>query len=262
VATLAEAKAALAEMMQDGKFGTGARTVVIEEFLFGEEFSYMAFVHGEQVYPMALAQDHKRAYDGDKGPNTGGMGAYSPVPQIDADTLAQATDIMRRTAAAMVKEGRSFTGFLFGGLIATSDGPKVIEFNARFGDPETEVLLPRLSSDLYTILTTILQGEAPEITWSEDIAMGVILASEGYPDEPITGAAITGLDSLLPDTRLFHCGTSLQNGTCTTAGGRVLMLVRTGADFPSVRDALYQEVDKIKCAHLFCRRDIGWRVLK
>ena len=258
-----EAKAALREMMEDNKFGNAGDKVVIEEFLEGEEFSFMAFVVGEKVYPMEPARDYKRAYDNDKGANTGGMGAYSPTPLIDTATINEAIEkTLVRTAKAMVQEGCPFTGFLFGGLIATKDGIKVIEFNARFGDPEAEVLLPRLQGDFYEILQTLLKGGEPELSWTEDVSVGVILASEGYPEAPITGYAITGFENLESETIVFHCGTAIKDGEYVTNGGRVLMLVRTANNFETARADVYKEVEKIKCSHMFHRADIATRVVE
>jgi len=257
-----EAKTALQEMMQDSKFGNAGSTVVIEEFMQGEEFSFMAFVVGEKVYPMELTRDYKRAYDDDKGPNTGGMGQYSPVPLIDEATINEAIEqTLLRTAKAMVQEGCPFTGFLFGGLIATKDGVKVIEFNARFGDPEAEVLLPRLNGDLYEILQTLLKGGDPTFSWTKDAAVGVILASEGYPEAPVTGHKITGFKDLDAETLIFHCGTALsKDGEYVTNGGRVLMLVRKAKDIATARADVYKEVEKIKCSHMFYRKDIAEKV--
>ncbi|MCL2285589.1 MAG: phosphoribosylamine--glycine ligase [Firmicutes bacterium] len=254
-----DAKTALYEMMEDSKFGSAGNMVVIEEFLKGEEFSFMAFVVGENVYPMELARDYKRAYDGDKGPNTGGMGQYSPVPQISMATINEAIEMtLVRTAKAMVQEGCPFTGFLFGGLMATNDGVKVIEFNARFGDPEAEVLLPRLDGDLYEILQTLLHSGEPVFGWTNDAAVGVILASEGYPEAPVTGHVITGLEDMCAETLVFHCGTALNSsGQYVTNGGRVLMIVRKAKGFAAARAGVYREVEKIKCSHMFYRKDIA-----
>jgi len=253
-----EAEIALQEMMQDSKFGKAGSTVVIEEYLEGEEFSFMAFVAGEKVYPMELSRDYKRAYDGDQGPNTGGMGVYSPVPLIDAATTKTALEeVLQKAAHAMVQEGCSFTGFLYGGLMATKDGVKTIEFNARFGDPEAEVLLPRLDGDLYEILQNLLDGKEPVFSWTNDVTVGVILASEGYPDAPITGHPIAGFDELEADTLVFHCGTTIKNGEYVTNGGRVLILVRRAKNFPTARADVYREVAKINCSHMFHRTDIA-----
>jgi len=256
---ITEAKAALHEMMEASKFGNAGNSVVIEEFLEGEEFSFIAFVMGENVYPMETARDYKRAYDNDKGANTGGMGAYSPTHKIPTTAIDEAVKkILQRTATAMVQEGCPFTGFLFGGLIATKDGVKVIEFNARFGDPEAEVLLPRLEGDFYQILQDLLNGNEPKFSWTKDVSVGVIFASEGYPEAPITGHAITGLDSLDSKTILFHCGTTLRNGEYITNGGRVLMLVRLAKDLTTARQDVYNEAKKISCPHMFYRTDIAY----
>ena len=253
----AEALETLHEMMIKGGFGEANRRVVIEEFMAGEEFSFMALVAGEKVYPMEIAQDHKRAYDNDLGPNTGGMGAYSPVPQISDDIVKRALDeIMIPIARVMVQEKRPFFGFLFGGLIAASSGPKVIEFNARFGDPEAEVLLPRLESDLFEVIMKLLNGEAaPDLKWSGDAVVGVVLASKGYPGPYKVGAPIHGLDKLKDDTMIFHCGTD--NGT--TAGGRVLLAARKARDIAAAQAAVYEEIKKIRCDNLLYRTDIGNR---
>jgi len=258
--SLEEAEAALKDMLQNARFGEAGKTVVIEEFLEGEEFSYMAFVKGEKVYSMAIAQDHKRAYDNDTGPNTGGMGAYSPVPQIGEEMLATAQrDILLKAAAAMAQEGRPFTGILYAGLIATTDGPKVIEFNARFGDPETEVVLPLLGSDLFAVITDILADKTPSIAWSKDHIIGVVLASKGYPGKYETGFPIRGLESLDPETLVFHFATNHSEGNLVTNGGRVLLIARKANAPQAAREALYEEISKIKCDNLFCRKDIGNR---
>src|SRR3954469_20014011 len=179
--TLDEALESLKDMMADEKFGAASATVVVEEFLSGEEFSLMAFVNGEIVIPLEIAQDHKRAFDGDQGPNTGGMGAYSPVPQIGEDTVSTAVEtVLIPAAKAMVQEGRSFCGILYAGLIKTVAGPKVIEFNARFGDPETQVILPRLQSDLVQVILALLNGERPELEWDPQPMVGVVVAAKGY----------------------------------------------------------------------------------
>lgn len=259
-ATHEEARQALSDMLQANRFGNAGATVVIEEFLEGEEFSFMAFVKGTAVYPMVIAQDHKRAFDGDLGPNTGGMGAYAPAPQIPADMVDEAYhNILRKTAAAMVEEGRPFTGILYAGLIATKDGPKTIEFNARFGDPETEVVLPLLESDLYEVITAILDGNAPDLKWSTDAMIGVVLASKGYPETYQSGAVIQGLDKLEADTVVFHCGTELTAEGLVSAGGRVLLCARKAPTLQEAKEQLYQDLQHIQCDNLFYRRDIGDR---
>ncbi|MCL2049351.1 MAG: phosphoribosylamine--glycine ligase [Defluviitaleaceae bacterium] len=253
-----EAYAALAEMLQNKRFGAAGSTVVIEEFLSGTEFSYMAFVNGTRVYPMVIAKDHKRAFDGDQGPNTGGMGAYSPVPQISDEIVEMArTEILLPTAQAMVDEGRPFTGILYAGLIANKNGARVIEFNARFGDPETEVILPRLESDLFAIFMDVIEGREPEISWSDCAVLGVILASKGYPNEYETGAPISGLEKLENETMLFHCGTEKTEAGFVTKGGRVLLAARKAEAMKTAQTQLYSDIKKIKCTNLFYRKDIG-----
>ncbi len=257
--TFEEADAALRDMLLDAKFGEGK--VVIEDFLDGPEFSFMCFVDGTNVYPMVLAQDHKRAYDGDKGPNTGGMGAYSPVPFITAEDEAYAMEnIMRPTAAAMVAEGCSFSGVLYGGLIKTSNGIKVIEFNARFGDPETEVVLPRMKSDIYDVFSAIADGTEAHIEWHDFAALGVVLASKGYPEAYEKGVEIKGLDAV--ECQVYHMGTAEKDGKIVTAGGRVLFVVGKGADLREAQSNALSQIEKIECDNLFHRSDIGYRAIK
>lgn len=259
--TLEEALQAVKEMLQDVKFGEASKKVVIEEFLDGQEFSLMAFVNGTTVYPMVIAQDHKRAFDGDKGPNTGGMGAYSPVPQIPESAIEQAIEtILHPTAAAMIQEGRSFTGILYAGLILTSEGPKVIEFNARFGDPETEVILPRLESDLVDVCNHVLDGKELTLEWSEEAVIGVVLASKGYPESYEKGAVITGLETL-EDVIVFHAGTDVKDGEFVTNGGRVLFVACKEKDLQAAKDKVYKEIAKIESDGLFYRSDIGYRAI-
>ena len=252
---LAEAKAALASMLLDEAFGKGR--VVIEDFLTGPEFSFLCFVDGERVYPMPLSQDHKRAYDGDKGPNTGGMGAYTGLPFITEEDRAFAYEhILCKAAAAMVAEGRPLSGVLYGGLMKTPSGIKVIEFNARFGDPETEVVLPLLESDIFDIFEAVATGRpASQPVWRDGVTLGVVLASKGYPGHYDKGAVIEGLDAV--EGRLFHMGTAFRDGQLVTAGGRVLMVVAGGRDVADAREKVYREVDKIRCDNLFYRKDIA-----
>ncbi|EEM12914.1 Phosphoribosylamine--glycine ligase [Bacillus pseudomycoides] len=259
--TLEEALQAVKEMLQDVKFGEASKKVVIEEFLDGQEFSLMAFVNGTTVYPMVIAQDHKRAFDGDKGPNTGGMGAYSPVPQIPESAVEVAIEtVLHPTAQAMIKEGRSFTGILYAGLILTNEGPKVIEFNARFGDPETEVVLPRLDNDLVDVCNSVLDGEKLVLKWSEEAVIGVVLASKGYPEVYEKGAIIRGLDTL-EDAIVFHAGTAMKRGDFVTNGGRVLLVACKAKDLQEAKDKVYKEIAKIKSDGLFYRNDIGYRAI-
>lgn len=258
--TPAEAEAALKEMLLDDRFGAGK--VVVEDFLTGPEFSFMCFVAGEKVCPMVLAQDHKRAYDGDKGPNTGGMGAYSPLPFItEADREYALKHILEPAARAMVAEGCPFTGVLYGGLMKTSQGIKVIEFNARFGDPETEVVLPRLKSDAVEIFEAVAENRMPErIEWHDFAALGIVLASKGYPGSYEKGAVIEGAEEV---KRLFHMGTARREGQLVTAGGRVLFVVGCGATLREAHADALREVEKIHCDNLFHRTDIGhWALEK
>lgn len=249
-----EAEAALRDMLLDASFGKGR--VVVEDFLDGPEFSFMCVVSGRKVYPLAMAQDHKRAYDGDKGPNTGGMGAYSPVPFVTEEVHATALrDIMQRTADAMADEGVPFKGVLYGGLILTADGPKVIEFNARFGDPETEVVLPRLKSDFYDLVEAAVDGRDCATEWSPEAYLGVVLASKGYPGSYKKGVEIKGLDKV--DAEVYHMGTKRDGDRILTAGGRVLMVVGKGKNIAEANEAAKAEISKIDCPELFHRTDIG-----
>lgn len=257
--SLEEADAALKDMLLDSSFGKGR--VVIEDFLEGPEFSFMCVVSGDKVYPLELAQDHKRAFDGDKGPNTGGMGAYSPVPFIGEDVKERAlNEILKPVAEGLVKEGNPFTGILYGGLILTEDGPKVIEFNARFGDPETEVVLPRMKSDIYALFDAALKGEEFEIEWDKDAVLGVVLASKGYPGSYEKGAEIKGLENV--DSSVYHMGTTLKDGKLLTAGGRVLMVTGKGATLEDAHAAAMEGLAKIECPALFHRSDIGKAAVK
>lgn len=258
VATTAEeADAALRDMLLDDKFGHGR--VVIEEFLTGPEFSFMCFVDGSRVYPMQIAQDHKRAFDGDKGPNTGGMGAYSPVPFITEDDVKYAYEhVMCRVAKAMVDECCPFSGVLYGGLMKTPTGVKVIEFNARFGDPETEVVLPRLESDIYEIFSAVARHEeVGEVRWSEKAAVGVVLASKGYPGDYRKGCDIEGVEEV--DAKVYHMGTAEKDGRLVTNGGRVLFVTAMADTVAEAREVANREVAKVKCDNLFHRSDIGWQ---
>ena len=254
-----EADSALRDMLLDDKFGKGK--VVIEEFLTGPEFSLLCFVSGTEVVPMVLAQDHKRAYDGDKGPNTGGMGAYSPLPFITEEDREYALEhVMRPTAAAMVKEGVPFCGVLYGGLMKTPEGVKVIEFNARFGDPETEVVLPRLKSDIYDVFCAFAEGRGTELEWSEKATLGIVLASKGYPGDYEKVHVIEGLDKV--DAKVYHMGTALKDGKFVTNGGRVLFVVGEGDTLKEAQAAALEAVEKIECDNLFHRTDIGYQAIK
>jgi len=254
--TLEEADAALKDMLLDCHFGQGK--VVIEDFLTGPEFSFMCFVSGKEVYPMPLSQDHKRAFDGDKGPNTGGMGAYTGLAFIDEGDVEYALEkIMKPAAAAMVAEGFPLSGVLYGGLMKTPSGIKVIEFNARFGDPETEVVLPLIKSDIYDIFEAVAQGRGPSVPleWDDKVTMGVVLASKGYPGSYEKGFEIHGLDEV--SMPVYHMGTSLSEGKTVTSGGRVLMCVAKADTLKEACDKAYCEIEKIKCDNLFFRKDIA-----
>ena len=250
-----EAQQALNDMLVGEAFGKGK--VVIEDYLEGPEFSFMAFVDHNRVYPMPLSQDHKRAYDGDKGPNTGGMGAYTPLPFISAEEEQWAKEhILQAVADAMVKEGKPLTGVLYGGLMKTADGIKVIEFNARFGDPETEVVLPLLKTDAFTVFHAIATGVILDnIAWHQQATVGVVLASKGYPGAYTKGAEITGTDSF--DGLILHMGTKYQDGKLLTNGGRVLMCIAHGDDVRQAQKKVYAEIEKIHCTNLFYRKDIA-----
>lgn len=258
-----EALESIQEMLVGEKFGSASATVVIEEFLAGEEFSLMSFVNGETVIPLEIAQDHKRAFDGDKGPNTGGMGAYSPVPHIDSAIVQTAIEtIVKPTAKAMIAEDRTFTGILYAGLIATDKGPKVIEFNARLGDPETQVILPRMKSDLVEVILSILNGETPSIEWYEEDMLGVVIAAKGYPEAYEKGAVIQGLDKM-EDVSIFHAGTDLNEaGAFTTNGGRVLLVAAKSRTLKEAQDKVYKELKKLESDGIFYRKDIGFKAVK
>ena len=258
--TMEEADAALRSMLLDSSFGKGK--VVVEDFLTGPEFSFMCFVSGENVYPMPLAQDHKRAYDGDKGPNTGGMGAYTHLPFVSDEERGFALEsILKVVASAMVAEGCPLSGVLYGGLMKTPQGVKVIEFNARFGDPETEVVLPLLLSDAYDVFESVAVGREPgPLKWSDALTLGVVLASKGYPGHYDKGYEISGLENV--DAKIYHMGTALsKDGSVVTNGGRVMMVVGEGETVQKARDLVYEQISKISCSNLFCRYDIAHWVL-
>lgn len=249
----------------DGAFGKAGATVVIEECLTGPECSLLAFVSAGQALCMATAQDHKRAYDGDKGPNTGGMGAYSPVPIVTDDELASMQDVMKIAAAATAEEfDHDYRGVLYGGFMLTPAGPKVLEYNARFGDPETQVVLARLESDLVDVMMAIAEGRPDDIklSWSDKWAVTVVLASGGYPRAYEKGKVITGVDeaNALPDVVVFHAGTAHDaEGRLVTAGGRVLDVTALGDTFEQARERAYQACDLINFEGKQFRTDIGAR---
>jgi phosphoribosylamine--glycine ligase len=265
-ATLAEAEDAV-HMMFAGGLGEAGAEIVVEECLFGEEASFFALVDGERALPLASAQDHKRVGDGDTGPNTGGMGAYSPAPVV---TPAIAGRVMREivepTVAAMKARGTPFHGVLFAGLMITAEGPKLIEYNVRFGDPECEVLMPRLQSDLVDLLLATAQGglAGVEPRWSTDTALTVVMAAKGYPGKPETGTAIRNIEAAerMPGVQVFHAGTRrLPDDSLVANGGRVLAVTGLGADVREAQARAYAAVDAIDWPGGFCRRDIGWRAI-
>ena len=256
--TTEEADAALKDMLLDNRFGKGK--VVMEEFLQGPEFSLLTLVNGEQVVPLAIAQDHKRAYDGDKGPNTGGMGAYSPVPVIPQEQVQWAVEhIMKPAAKAMVTEGCPFCGVLYGGLMLTKQGPKVIEFNARFGDPETEVVLPKMQSDLVEVIMDLLEHKETKAEFYHEAFLGVVLAAKGYPGSYEKGLEIKNLEAV--KQTVFHMGTMQKEGQWFSNGGRVLFVVGKGATLREAREDAYNGVRAIDAPRLFYREDIGWQAI-
>lgn len=264
-ATLAEAEEALA-MMFDGGLGKAGASVVIEEMMVGEEASFFALCDGRTAIALASAQDHKRVGEGDTGPNTGGMGAYSPAPVMTPAMEEQVmARIIRPTMAAMAARGTPFQGVLFAGLMITAEGPKLIEYNTRFGDPECEVLMPRLASDLVDLLLAACDGQLDrrKPAWHDLAALTVVLCAKGYPGTPAKGGVIGGLAEAeaLDGVLVFHAGTAERDGVVTANGGRVLNCVGVGGTVEEARDRAYAAVDAIDWADGFCRRDIGWRAL-
>lgn len=249
---LNQAEEALKDMLLDEKFGHGK--VVVEDYLEGPEFSLMCFVDGNRIYPMPPAQDHKRAFDGDRGPNTGGMGAYTSLPFLTSEDVEfSLKGIMQKTADAMVAEGCPLSGVLYGGLMKTPSGIKVIEFNARFGDPETEVVLPLLESDIFDIFSAVALGRpAQSPVWSNDVTMGVVLASKGYP-----GSCQKGFTIECPDEGIYHMGTAVRDGKLVTNGGRVMMCVSRASSIAEAKEKAYSLVSRVKCDNLFHRNDIA-----
>lgn len=260
-----EALDAVDAIMEDHSFGDAGARVVIEEFMEGEEASLLAFTDGTTIRPMISAQDHKRAYDGDRGPNTGGMGTYAPAPVMTPEMTERAVEeILKPTIAAMAKEGRIYRGCLYLGLMVTADGPKVVEFNARFGDPETQVVLPLLDSDLVTIMCACADGTLADvpIRWKDGAAVCVVLASGGYPGHYDKGQEIHGLaDAEAMGALVFHAGTAMKDGKLVTNGGRVLGVVGRGADISSAVDAAYAAAAKISFKDVYYRKDIAHRAL-
>ncbi|MBI3392761.1 MAG: phosphoribosylamine--glycine ligase [Nitrospirae bacterium] len=261
--TLAEADAAIEAMMVEKVFGKAADCLVIEECLRGREASFMAVSDGSSILPLETAQDHKRVGDGDTGPNTGGMGAFSPAPGIGRALFEEVQEtVLRKAVAGLRKEGRPFRGVLYAGLMLTADGPKVLEFNARFGDPETQPVLMRLESDLVDLMEAAVDGTLAraEAVWKRDPAVCVVAAAKGYPARPETGQTIEGLDEAArwPQTVVFHAGTRLaEGGRIVTNGGRVLGVTSLGKDLAEARQRAYGAMDKIRYDGMHYRRDIG-----
>ena len=264
--TLEEAEAAVRDMLGGNAFGEAGARVVIEEFLDGEEASFIAMVDGRTALPMATSQDHKRVGDGDTGPNTGGMGAYSPAPVVTPEVHARIMrEVIGPTVAGMAADGVPFTGFLYAGLMIGADGaPKVIEFNVRFGDPETQPIMMRLRSDFAALVEAGMDGalDGVEVDWDPRPALGVVMAAEGYPGTPRTGDAINSLDVPdVEDTRVFHAGTRMEGGQAVTAGGRVLCVCALGDSVADAQARAYAEVSGISWPGEFHRHDIGWRAI-
>ena len=262
--TMEQAVEAAHDMLLDNKFGDSGARVVIEEFLDGEEFSLFAFVNGDKFYILPTAQDHKRAYDGDQGPNTGGMGAYAPVPHLPQSVVDQSVEtIIKPVLKGMIAEGRPYLGMLYAGLILTADGPKVIEFNSRFGDPETQIILPRLTSDFAQNITDILDKKEPAITWlDEGVTLGVVVASEGYPLDYEKGLPLP--DKTDGDIITYYAGAKFAENSraLLSNGGRVYMLVTTGDTVSAAQERIYDQLKKQDTTGLFYRTDIGSKAVK
>jgi phosphoribosylamine--glycine ligase len=264
--TEAEALSAV-DMMFGGGFGGAGAEVVIEEFMEGEEASFFALCDGEHALPLATAQDHKRAFDGDTGPNTGGMGAYSPAPVMtDAMNKRVMDEMIMPTLRAMKAMGMPYKGVLFAGIMVTKDGPKLVEYNARFGDPETQVLMLRMMSDVLPALIACADGQLKNFSlrWFDDVALTVIMATKGYPGEYGKGSVISGLDDAagIEGVEIFHAGTVARDGKILASGGRVLNICASGKTVSEARQRAYEAIDRINWPEGFCRRDIGWRALE
>ncbi len=262
----AEAKAVVEAVMTDKKFGSAGSKLVMEEFLQGEEVSFLVFSDGAKVVPMVSAQDHKQVFDGDKGPNTGGMGTVSPATNLSMDVHKQIMqEIVIPTIKGMAAEGRKYQGVLYVGLMMTDKGPKVLEYNARFGDPETQVIMTRMRSDIMPVLQGVADGNLKDskIDWAKEPAVCVVLASKGYPETPETGKPISGLEALkgLSDVVVFHAATDLRDGRTISVGGRVLGVTALGANLETAVERAYQAVGQISFEGMHCRKDIGQKAL-
>jgi phosphoribosylamine---glycine ligase len=266
-ATVEEAEAAVRDMLSGNRFGDAGARVVVEEFLAGEEASFITMVDGAHILPLASSQDHKARDDGDQGPNTGGMGAYSPAPVVDAalhDRIMN--EVMLPTVRGLAADGTPYTGFLYAGIMVAADGtPRVLEFNCRFGDPETQPILFRMKSDLVALCLAGIDGrlDTAECAWDPRAALGVVLAAAGYPDDYRKGDPISGLDADAgqDDVKIFHAGTRLSGDDVVTSGGRVLCAVALGANVAEAQRKAYELASQIRWEGAFCRRDIGWRAL-
>lgn len=247
---LEAAKAALADI-----FRTKEAKVVVEEYLEGEEFSLFSLVHEGKIYPLPIAQDHKRAFDGDQGPNTGGMGAYAPVPHIPEAVVQEAIEkIVQPTVSGLEAENKAFTGILYAGLIVTAEGVKTIEFNARFGDPETQVVLETITSDFFENVLDILQGREPNLTCNtEEVTLGVVVANQGYPDASTESVVLPEMQ----DLNCFYAGVIKKDGKLLSKGGRIYMVTETGKEIKSIQQSLYEKLDKLDNTGMFYRKDIG-----
>lgn len=258
--TRQEAVDSIRGIMEDGKFGEAGKTIVVEEFLQGKEVSVLAFADGNIAIPMTSAQDYKRAQDGDKGLNTGGMGAVSPALHYNTEAEeAVRIEIINRTVHALKTEGIEFKGILYFGIMLTAKGPKLLEYNVRFGDPETEVILPRLQSDLIDIMNSVIDGtlDKADIRWSKEKAVCVVMASGGYPEKYDVGYEISGIKSPKEEAIIFHAGTKLVDNKLVTAGGRVLVICALGENYEAARNKVYTTVDKINFLNVHYRKDIG-----
>ncbi|MGE8594778.1 MAG: phosphoribosylamine--glycine ligase [Acinetobacter faecalis] len=260
-----EAFDAVDDMLAGNKFGDAGSRVVIEEFLAGEEASFICMIDGDNILPMATSQDHKRIFEGDQGPNTGGMGAYSPAPVVTSDVFEKAmNEVMRPTVEGMKKDGHVYTGFLYAGLMIDEQGqPKVIEFNCRFGDPETQPIMMRLKSSLVDLVQAGLDGNLPaEAEWDERKTVGIVLASKGYPETSSNGDVISGLDTLMTDAKVFHAGTKAnENGEIVTAGGRVLCVTALGNTIGEAQAKALELCEKVTFDGVQYRKDIGYRAI-
>ena len=262
-----EAVAAVTDMLSGNAFGSAGSRVVIEEFLKGEEASFLAFTDGRNIVPLVSAQDHKAIYDGDRGPNTGGMGAYSPAPVVTPAIHEKAmAEVMRRTVDGMAAEGRTYRGVLYAGLMIDGDSVKTLEFNARFGDPECQPLLMKLKSDIVPVLRAVAEGDLGgiELEWHDEATVCVVMAAAGYPGDVRKGDVISGLDEAakVPDLVVFHAGTALKDGACVTSGGRVLGVTARGTTVKEAIDRAYEGVSRISWPGVHYRKDIGQKALR